>query len=52
MLSWKQKVLKEKLRRIDAHLERLQPSEDETKETTTVADAGPELASLMDTNPR
>ena len=51
MLSWKQKVLKEKLRRIEAHLERLRPSEDETKETTSVADAGPERASLMDTNP-
>ena len=51
MLSWKQKVLKEKLRRIEAHIERLRPSEDETKETTSVADAGPERASLMDTNP-
>ncbi|KAI0238658.1 hypothetical protein LSAT2_010616, partial [Lamellibrachia satsuma] len=52
MLSWKQKVPKEKLRRIEAHLERLRPSEDKTKETTTVADAGPKRASSMDTNPR
>ncbi|KAI0228645.1 hypothetical protein LSAT2_020913 [Lamellibrachia satsuma] len=34
-----------------AHLERLRPREEETKETTTVADARPERASLMDTNP-
>ena len=47
MLSWKHKVLKEKLRRIESHLERLRPSENETKETTTGDDAGPEQASSM-----
>ncbi|KAI0238657.1 hypothetical protein LSAT2_010615 [Lamellibrachia satsuma] len=47
MLSWKHKVLKEKLRRIESHLERLRPNENETKETTTGDDAGPEQASSM-----
>ena len=31
MLSWKRKVLKEKLQRIESHLERLRPSEDEAR---------------------
>ena len=45
MLSWKRKVLKEKLQRIESHLERLRPSEDEARETTMSEDVGPEQAS-------
>ena len=50
MLSWKRKILKEKLHRIESHLERLRPSEDEAKEATMSEDVGPEQASSMDTN--
>ena len=50
MLSWKQKILKDKLKRIESHLERLRPTEDgETKVSTTGGDSGPEQASLMHT---
>ena len=51
MLSWKRKVLKEKLQRIESHLERLRPSEDEAKEATTGPEAGPEQASRMSSVP-
>ena len=51
MLSWKRKVLKEKLQRIESHLERLRPSEDEAKEATMGEDVGPEQASSMDQAP-
>ncbi len=50
MLSWKRKVLKEKLHRIESHLERLRPSEDEAKVATMSEDVGPQQASSMDTN--
>ncbi|KAK2182235.1 hypothetical protein NP493_362g02025 [Ridgeia piscesae] len=49
MLSWKRKVLKEKLQRIESHLERLRPSEDGAKEATMSEDLGPEQALSMDT---
>ena len=47
MLSWKRKVLKGKLQRIESHLERLRPSEDEAKEATMGEDVCPEQASSM-----
>ena len=36
MLSWKRDTLKYKLQRIESCIERMQPSDDETKETTTM----------------
>ena len=51
MLSWKRKVLKEKLQGIESHLERLRPSEDEAKEVTMGEDEGPEQASSMSQAP-
>ena len=48
MLSWKRKVLKEKLQRIESHLERrLRPSEDGAKEATMGEAVGPEQASSI-----
>ena len=57
MLSWKRKVLKEKLQRIESHLERLRPSEDEAKmgedvgpEQALSISQAPEAASSMDSH--
>ena len=47
MLSWKCKVLEDKLQRIETHLDRFRPSEDEAKEATMGEDVGPEQASSM-----
>ena len=40
-------MVNENLQRIESHIERIRPSEDETKEMTTGDDAGPEQASSM-----
>ena len=55
MLSWKRDTLKYKLQRIESLIERMQPSDDETQETTTMTtevDASRQQASSMDVTPQ
>ena len=54
MLSWKRDTLKYKLQRIESLIERMQPSDDETQETTTMTtevDASRQQASSIDVTP-
>ena len=55
MLSWKRDTLKYKLQRMESFIERMQPSDDETQETTTMTtevDASRQQASSMDVTPQ
>ena len=55
MLSWKRDTLKYKLQRIESLIERMQPNDDETQETTTMTtkvDASRQQASSMDVTPQ
>ena len=55
MLSWKRDTLKYKLQRIESFIERMQPSDDETQESTTMTtevDASRQQASSIDVTPQ